>query len=134
MDPLRVQDAVETVQAGLADVDPDSVDAYRANADDFTARLDDLHEDIESTVDEASTDTILVAGHDSFRYLGDRYDVDVAALTNVSPDDRPSTRDIERAQTVIDDHDLRYVCADPLESQEAAEQLVAETDAEGYCR
>jgi len=130
MDPLRVQDAVETVQAGLADVDPDSVDAYRANADDFTARLDDLHEDIESTVDEASTDTILVAGHDSFRYLGDRYDVDVAALTNVSPDDRPSTRDIERAQTVIDDHDLRYVCADPLESQEAAEQLVAETDAE----
>lgn len=54
----------------------------------------------------------------------------MAALTDVSPDDRPTPRDIERAQTVVETHGLRYVCADPLESQQAAEQLVAETDAE----
>ncbi|MCU4802710.1 metal ABC transporter substrate-binding protein [Halobacteria archaeon HArc-gm2] len=130
MDPLRIQDAVDTVRAGLADVDPDGADAYAANAADFTTRLAALHERIESTVAESSTGTLLVAGHNSFRYLGDRYGVDVAALTNVSPDDRPTTRDIERAQAIIDEHDLRYVCADPLESQEAAEQLVAETEAE----
>ncbi|SFR91131.1 zinc transport system substrate-binding protein [Halomicrobium zhouii] len=130
MDPLRVRDAVETVRAALVDVDSENADAYDTNADEFTARLADLHERIESTVAEASTDTVLVAGHDSFQYFADRYDVEVAALTNVSPDDRPSTRDVERAQSIIDEHDLRYVCADPLESQEAAEQLVAETDAE----
>jgi len=81
-------------------------------------------------VANAATDTLLVAGHDSFSYLGDRYGVHVEALTNVSPDDRPTTQDIEHAQDIIAEHDLQYVCADPLESQRAAEQLVAETDAE----
>ena len=129
MDPLRVADAVENVRRGLADVDPDNADAYAANADGFRTRLEDLHELIESTVADASKGTILVAGHDSFQYFSDRYDVSVEALTNVSPDDRPTTRDIERAQAIVAEHDLEYVCADPLESQRAADQLVEATDA-----
>lgn len=130
MDPLRVKEAVENVRRGVADVDPDNADAYAENAAAFERELDALHEHIESTVAAASTDVILVAGHDSLRYLGERYDLRVEALTDLSPDDRPSTRDVRRAQEIIETHDLRYVCADPLESQLAADQLVSETDAE----
>ncbi|ESS02703.1 MAG: ABC-type metal ion transport system, periplasmic component/surface adhesin [uncultured archaeon A07HR67] len=128
-DPLRVKRAVDTVRRGFADVDPDNADAYAENAAAFRSDLDDLHARIETTVSDASKDTILVAGHDSFQYFGDRYGVTVESLTNVSPDDRPTPRDIERAQSVIQTHDLEYICADPLESQQAADQLVAETDA-----
>ena len=128
-DPLRVKPAVDTVREGFADVDPDNADAYAENAEAFRSDLDDLHARIETTVSDASKDTILVAGHDSFQYLGDRYGVNVESLTNVSPDDRPTPRDIERAQSVIQTHDLEYICADPLESQQAADQLVAETGA-----
>lgn len=130
MDPLRLRTAVGTVERALADVDPDNAPAYAENARRHRERLARLHDDIETTVADADVDTVLVAGHDSFGYLGDRYGVEVAALTGVSPDDRPTPRDIERAQAVVRDHGLRYVCADPLESQRAAEQLVAETDAE----
>ncbi|MFW5918224.1 MAG: metal ABC transporter substrate-binding protein, partial [Haloferacaceae archaeon] len=130
MDPLRLEQAAGTVRQGLADVDPDNADAYTENADAYRARLNDLHEQIESVVAEASKDTVLVAGHDALGYFSDRYGVAVESLTNVSPDDRPTQQDIERAQEIIDAHDLQYVCADPLESQQAAEQLVEETDAE----
>ena len=130
MDPLRVQDAVGNVRRGLTALDEGAADAYAANAETVRARLDDLHDRIASTVADGSTDTILVAGHNAYRYLADRYGVDVVSLTNASPDDRPTPRDIERARELIDDRGLRYVCADPLESQRAAEQLVAETDAE----
>jgi zinc transport system substrate-binding protein len=130
MDPIRVKGAVENVQQGFADVDSDSADAYAANAEAYRSRLDGLHEAIESTVDEASTETVLVAGHDSFQYLGERYGLEIEALTDVSPDDRPTSRDIERAQEIIEAHGLQYICADPLESQQAADQPVAETDAE----
>jgi zinc transport system substrate-binding protein len=130
MDPLRVREAVETVQRGLAAVDEENADAFAANANGYQERLAELHDRIASTVEAASNEVLLVAGHDSFRYLGDRYGVRVEALTGVSPDDAPTTRDIERAQERIDEHDLRFICADPLESQQAAEQLVAETDAE----
>ena len=130
MDPTRVATAVETVEAGFADVDPDNTDAYAENAAAFREELTDLDARIEGIVDDGATDTLLVAGHDSFGYLADRYGVHVEALTGISPDDRPTTRDVQHAQEVIEEHDLRYVCADPLESQQAAEQLVAETDAE----
>ena len=130
MDPLRARSAVGAVRDALVDIDPVGADAYASNAETRRGRLDDLHEDLSATVADAGTRVILVAGHDSLRYAVDRYDIEVAALTDVSPDDRPTPRDIERAQTVVETHGLRYVCADPLESQQAAEQLVAETDAE----
>ena len=130
MDPLRVKDAAGTVRQGLVDIDPDNEGAYADNAEEFRTALDDLHEQIQKTVDSASKEVILVAGHNALQYFGDRYGIEVAALTNVSPDDRPTTQDIQAAQEVIERHDLKYICADPLESQRAAEQLVAETDAE----
>ena len=130
MDPLRVKEAATTVSEALADVDPDGAETYADNAERFQSELDALHDRFESLVADASTGTILVAGHDSLRYFGDRYGVRVESLTGVSPDDTPTTRDIETAQSIVDEHGIRYVCADPLESRRAAEQLVAETDAE----
>jgi len=130
MDPLRVKEAATTVSEALADVDSERAETYADNAERFQGELDALHEQFESLVSEAEKETILVAGHDSLRYFGDRYGVRVESLTGISPDDTPTTRDIQAAQSIIDEHDLRYVCADPLESRQAAEQLVAETDVE----
>jgi len=129
LDPIRVKRVVETIRAGFADADPDAADAYAENAGAYRSRLDDVHESFESALADAPTDVVLVAGHDAFGYLADRYGFEVEALTGLSPDDRPTPKAIERAQHVIADHDLEYVLADPLESQTAAEQLVAETDA-----
>ncbi|GGJ14097.1 hypothetical protein GCM10008995_24970 [Halobellus salinus] len=130
MDPLRVESATGNVRQALADIDPDNADAYAENAEAFRDELDTLHKRLESVVADASTGVVLVAGHNSVQYFGDRYGVTVEALTNVSPDDRPTPRDIERAQDVIETHNLQYICADPLESQQAADQLVEATDAE----
>ena len=130
MDPLRVKEATGNVRQAFVDLDSDNADAYTENAETFRAELDSLHEQIEELLADASKGVLLVAGHDSLQYFSDRYGVTVEALTNVSPDDRPTPRDIERAQEVIDTHDLQYICADPLESQQAANQLVEETDVE----
>jgi zinc transport system substrate-binding protein len=130
MDPTRMRDAVDAVESAFAEVDPENEDAYAENAGEFREELQSLDDRLAEIVDAGSVDTLLVAGHDSFQYLAARYGVHVESLTGLSPDDRPTQRDIARAQEVIDEHDLRYVCADPLESQQAAEQLVAETDAE----
>jgi len=130
MDPLRVKEATINVRQGFVDVDPDNADAYAENTEAFREELDSLHEQIEELLADASKGVILVAGHDSLQYFGDRYGVTIEALTNVSPDDRPTPRDIERAQEVIETHNLQYICTDPLESQQAANQLVEETDAE----
>ncbi|MGQ4557441.1 metal ABC transporter solute-binding protein, Zn/Mn family [Halobellus sp. GM3] len=130
MDPVRLGNSVETVRDGLVDVDSEHADTYATNAEAFRERLDSLHGRIESVVDGAATDVLLVAGHNSFRYFRDRYGIEIESLTGVSPDDRPTARDIEQAQHAIETHGLKYICADPLESQQAATQLLEETDAE----
>ncbi|WP_132057117.1 metal ABC transporter substrate-binding protein [Halorussus amylolyticus] len=129
LDPMRAAQAVENIRKGFADIDPDNADAYADNAAAYESRLDDLHEEFESALDGASKDVVLVAGHDAFGYLADRYGFEVEALTGVSPDDQPTPRDIEDAQHIIEEHGIEYVVADPLESQSAANQLVEETDA-----
>ncbi|USZ69253.1 metal ABC transporter substrate-binding protein [Halorussus salilacus] len=130
LDPIRAKRAVETVREGFVSADGANADAYEENAEEYASRLDDLHESFESALGSASNDVVLVAGHDAFGYLADRYGFEVVTLTGVSPDDTPTPKDIERAQHVVEEHDLDYVVADPLESQTAADQLVEETDAE----
>ncbi|WP_123536663.1 metal ABC transporter substrate-binding protein [Halosimplex salinum] len=130
LDPRRASAAVERVREAFEAVDPDNASRYAENATAYRERLDALDESFESRLAGATKDVVLVAGHDAFGYLGARYGVEFVTLTGLSPDQGPTARDIERAQHRIEEHDLRYVCADPLESQRAATELVAETDAE----
>jgi len=129
MDPTLAKSAVGTIEDGFVSVDGDNESAYADNADAYRSRLDGLDEQFQSTLANASKDVVFVAGHNAYQYLGNRYDFEIQTLTGLSPDDQPTPRDIERAQQIIEEHDLEYVCADPLESQRAANQLVEETDA-----
>lgn len=129
LDPLRMVDALEAVRAAFAERDETNAEAYEANAEAYREELETLHEDITALAEDAADATVLVAGHAAFGYLEARYDVDIKALTGLSPDASPTPRDIERAQQLIADNDIEYIVADPLESQQAAEQLLAETDA-----
>jgi len=129
LDPMRAKRAVSNIRSGFVDVDSDNASAYAENAEAYRGRLDELDETFQSTLESASKDIVFVAGHNAFQYLGQRYGFEVQTLTGLSPDDQPTPKDIERAQEIIAEHDLQYVCADPLESQTAANQLVEETDA-----
>ncbi|KYH23957.1 high-affinity zinc transporter periplasmic component [Halalkalicoccus paucihalophilus] len=129
LDPIRAKQAVDNIQSGFADVDSDNDSTYGENANAYRSRLDELDESFQSALESASKDVVFVAGHNAFQYLGQHYDFEVQTLTGLSPDDQPTPKDIERAQEIIAEHDLQYVCADPLESQTAANQLVEETDA-----
>ena len=129
LDPVRLKQAVTNVQNGLVDIDSDNADSYATNADDYRARLDQLDRSFADTLGDADSDVVFVAGHNAFNYLESRYGFRVETLTNISPDDRPTPEDIEQAQSLIEEHDLQYVLADPLENQTAANQLVEQTDA-----
>jgi zinc transport system substrate-binding protein len=129
LDPLRLVDALETVREAFVEADGANADAYRANAEAYREDLIDLHEDIATLIEEGSDATVLVAGHGAFGYLTARYGIRIESLTGLSPDATPTPRDVERAQQLIAEEGIDYVVADPLESQRAAEQLVADTDA-----
>jgi zinc transport system substrate-binding protein len=129
LDPERAKQAVGNVEAGLAEVVPEESETLAANADALRSDLDELDATYRERLSGRSRDTILVAGHNSYRYLGARYDFHVEALTGLAPDAAPTPQDVRRAQEAIEEHDIEYVLAPVFESDRAATQLVEETDA-----
>lgn len=131
LDPTRTATAARTVADGLAGPGDAPAGTFADNAEAYAGELAELDRTFEAGLADRERDDVLVAGHDAFRYLSDRYGVRVHALSSVSPDDRPTPRDVERAQQLVADHGITHVLAPVFESDRAATQLVAETDAEG---
>jgi len=130
LDPLRAKTAVENVAQGLADADENN-EGYEENSEEYRSELDTLHQEFEESLSGASQDTILVAGHNAFGYLGARYGFEVVTLTGVSPDEQPSAGDIDHAQRLIEDEGIEYVLSPVFESDTAAKSLVNDTTADG---
>ncbi|MFC6835859.1 metal ABC transporter substrate-binding protein [Halomarina ordinaria] len=129
LDPTRAVVAVETIRDGFVAHFPDEEGTLRDNADAFAEELDALDAEFEEALSDRSAEAVLVAGHNAFQYLGERYDFEVYALTDLSPDDSPTTSDVRRAQEIIEREGIEYVLAPVFESDRAATQLVEETDA-----
>ncbi|MWG33092.1 metal ABC transporter substrate-binding protein [Halomarina oriensis] len=131
LDPTRTVTAVETVTEGLTTAFPDDEATLRENASAYVEELRALDAEFEETLAGRSRETVLVAGHDAFQYLGERYGFEIHALTGLSPDDSPTPRDVERAQTVVEDEGVTHVLAPVFESDRAARRLAEETAVEG---
>jgi ABC-type lipoprotein export system ATPase subunit len=126
---VRTEAEVRTIANGLAERDPANESTYAENADAYVERSDSLDDTYAERLSGRTRDTVLVAGHNSVRYLAHRYDFHVEALTGLAPDAEPTPKDVRRAQSVVDEHDFEYVLAPVFESDRAATQLVRETDA-----
>ncbi|WP_101294465.1 metal ABC transporter substrate-binding protein [Halegenticoccus soli] len=129
LDPTRAATAVENVRRGLVEVYPDRESAFADNAAAYASELEALDEEFRSSLDGRERDDVLVAGHNAFQYLGNRYGFTVHALTGLAPDSQASPRDVSRAQALIEEHGITHVLAPVFESDRAAKQLVEETDA-----
>jgi zinc transport system substrate-binding protein len=129
LDPLRAKEAVDNIRDGLIAADSDGEAQYREQADAYRSDIDALDERFESELAGASQEHVLVAGHNAFQYLGTRYGFTVHALSGISPDENPSSAARSEAQQVIEEYGIEYVLAPTMESDQAAQRLVEDTDA-----
>lgn len=130
LDPVRARRIVDTVEAALLEIDPDGAATFRSAADDYRAELDALDEAFRAAVETATHDTVLLASHDSFQYVQERYGIRFETPTGFSPDERPSQADVVDAVEFVDQRGLDYVCYDVFEGPRYAEEIVADSTAE----
>lgn len=131
LDPNRSKQTVENICEGFMTVDSSNAEVYSDNAKAYTRRLDELDKTFASALGNTPKNTVLVAGHNAFQYLGREYGFEITALTGLSPDDQPTPKDIAYAQEIIKEHNIKYILAPVLESDRAATTLAQQTDAKG---
>ena len=129
VDPVLAQEVVDTIAAGLSEADPDNADDYAGNAEAYNAELDEVDEAFASTAEEAERDVVVLAGHDSFQYLSERYGFEIHSPVGVSPQNEPSGSDIADTIAVVDDNDIDVVLYDRFASTNLAETIVENSGA-----
>nr|WP_232745103.1 zinc ABC transporter substrate-binding protein [Halorubrum aethiopicum] len=129
VDPVLAGEVVDTIAAGLGEADPDNADDYAANAEAYNAELDEVDEAFASTVEAAERDVVVLAGHDSFQYLAERYGFEIHSPVGVSPQNEPSGSDIADTIAVVDDNDIDVVLYDRFASTNLAETIVENSGA-----
>lgn len=131
LDPVRAQEIVRNIEDGLVEADPDNAGTYETNADEVVGRLEELHETYEEELSGAEHDLLVVAGHDSFGYIADRYGFDVRATEGVAPDSTPSLGEVSDTVNVVEEHGIKHIAYDAFESPNLAETIVEAIDGEG---
>ncbi len=130
LNPLRMKDGLENIEAGLLELDPDHADTIESQAAAFKDELESVHHEFQDLADRRTQDQIIIGSHDSFQWWWDQYGFDIYSPVGISPDDEASARDIEEVERLIEEHDIQYILYDLLEPKTLAESLAAETGTE----
>ncbi|SDQ90624.1 metal ABC transporter substrate-binding protein [Natronobacterium texcoconense] len=138
-DPVLAQRMVETIADGLGEADPDNAELYEDNAAAYADRLAEVHEQFEQLAADAERDVAVLAGHDSFQYIEERYDFEIHTPVGISPDAAETESDISESISVVEKHDIDTILYDPFETPDPDEDvprmvelLLENTDAEEY--
>ena len=128
-DPVRVKLVVNDIAARLSALNPDRGDAFRANADAYNAKLDELHtwtEQQVSTVPEENR--LLVTSHDSYGYFANRYGFEIVGVVlSATTDVEPSAGDLADLVEEVKESGVPVVFGETTVSERLATAVAKES-------
>jgi zinc/manganese transport system substrate-binding protein len=131
-DPVRVKLVVNDIASRLSVLDPDRGDTFRANADVYNAKLDELHTWTEQQVSAVpGEDKLLVTSHDSFGYFANRYGFEIVGVVlSVTTDVEPSAGDLADLVEEVKESGVPVVFGETTVSERLAIAVARESGAE----
>lgn len=128
LDPENAKLMVGTIVTALSDADPDNAEIYRSNADDLTARIDELSTEIATTV-EPIADRPFIVFHDAYRYFENRFGLQAAGAITISPEVAPGAERISELRQRVSELDAACVFAEPQFEPRIVNVVIEGTDA-----
>ncbi len=128
LDPVLAQKIVDNIRDGFSKADPANQDFYAKNASDYKAQLAKLDDDFRSGLSQCKLRTV-ISSHDAFSYLGKRYNLDIASIAGLSPEEEPSAAKLAELSQLVKDKGINYVFFESLVSPRLADTIASETGA-----
>ena len=130
-DPLRVQQAVNSIATQLSTIDPEGQVSYRENAAAYSRELEQLHAWIEEQVATLPEERrLLVTSHDSFQYFAKRYGFEVVgAIFPISTESEPTAQELAELIETIEHAQAPAVFAEKSHSARLGQRVAEETGA-----
>jgi zinc transport system substrate-binding protein len=122
LDPTRLADVAHQVGDALAEIDPEHADDFAAAADDLVADLDALDADLEAGL-AACRGATLVASHEAFGYLAQRYGLHQVGLSGIDPEVEPSPARLRDVAATVEAEGVRTLFFETLTSPKVTQTL-----------
>ncbi|MCX7781627.1 MAG: metal ABC transporter substrate-binding protein [Negativicutes bacterium] len=128
LDPLLAQQEVRNIAAALAAADSTNKEYYFANAANYIAELDKLHQEFQMNLSGLKQRKI-VTNHAAFGYLAKRYSLEQLAIMGLSPDAEPTPEKMAKVIKAVREHQVKYIFAETVLSSKLAATIARETGA-----
>lgn len=129
IDPTRAQRITEVVRDTFIQHDPKQKSVYEQNARALIADLQALDEAYSRGLKQCSMRTI-IASHNAFQYVGERYDFTILSIAGLNPNATPSAKTFAALADTARTQGIRYIFFETLVSPELAQALADEIGAE----
>ena len=131
-DPIRVKIVVNDIAARLSVLNPDQGDAFRANAEVYNAKLDELHAWTEQQVSSLPEENrLLVTSHDSYGYFANLYGFEIIGVVlSTTTDVEPSAGDLADLVEEVKEEGVPVVFGETTVSERLASAVAKESGAE----
>jgi zinc/manganese transport system substrate-binding protein len=121
---------VANIRDALVGADPLGANLFRANADDYLAKLDALDRDVRDAVARIPQDRRkVISTHRAFGYFGAAYGIQFIAPLGVSTESEPSARDIAGIITQIKQAKIPAVFLENISDPRLIRRISDETGA-----
>ncbi len=125
--------AVELVRDTLIEVDNDRAELYRANTEDYLAKLEELHDYVMQQADRVSPDQrVLVTAHDAFNYFGRAYGFEVHGLQGISTVAEAGTADVQALVQLIVERRIPAMFVETSVPRRSIEAVQAAVKSKGF--
>ncbi|NHT18071.1 metal ABC transporter substrate-binding protein, partial [Cellulomonas sp. IC4_254] len=122
LDPTRLADVAHQVAGALAEVDPAHAADFTAAADDLVAELDALDAELDAGL-AACRGATLVASHEAFGYLAQRYGLHQVGLSGIDPEVEPSPARLREVAATVEAEGVRTLYFETLTSPKVTQTL-----------
>lgn len=127
------KDAASYVAERLGEFEPESIDYFNSNLNEYLIELDALDEYIYQRINEIPENKrVLVTAHDAFNYFAHRYGMEVKAIQGINTQSEAGIKDINDLANFIVDHEIKAVYPESSVPIKTIESLVAAIEDKGY--
>jgi len=128
LDPLRGKIIAENIYRTLVKLHPEYADAFSRNLEAFKQKIDQKTEEWHQRM-KPYEGTKVVAFHNSWPYLEERFPFDIEIFIEPKPGIPPTPKHLVRVIRTMKEKDIRVIIIEPYYSKKAAELVAAKTGA-----
>lgn len=128
LNPVLAIQEVRNIEAALSAAAPDKAKDFKANADAYVAKLEQLDQAFKDGLKETKRKDFITQ-HAAFGYLAKQYGLTQVPIAGLSPEQEPSAANMSKIVEFAKEHEVKTIFFETLVSSSVADTIAKEIGA-----